>query len=353
LFAGSPQPARINTVLVGPTNSGRKGTSAYPVDRLAVLAVPKLWKTQRVSGLATGEGLIAKVADRWVYDEEKRERVQVPTEKRLYVVEQEFSRVLAQARRDGNVLSQVIREAFDSGDLHVLTRGDPLTAQGAHVCVTGHITPEELSARLSTVDMANGFGNRFAWFAVRSEKLLPETVPIPSGVIPRFAPRLTEVASYPAGPMTFTPAAAELWAGELYPGLRADRPGLAGAMTARGTAFVLRTALTYCLLDAPAARRHVDVCHLRAAFAVWEYARASADLLFGGGVAETLGDRILSLLAAGPMKKSQFTDHIGRPVAEIDRELATLQSAGRIRRGVRSSAGPGRPAEVWERVPNN
>jgi hypothetical protein len=124
VFAGNRQFARLNTVLVGPTNGGRKGTSFYPVDRLCERAVGKLWREQRRNGLSTGEGLIAAVADR-VSRNEDGETETESVEKWLIVVEEEFSRVLAQARRDGNILSQVIREAFDGGNLNVMTRGFP------------------------------------------------------------------------------------------------------------------------------------------------------------------------------------------------------------------------------------
>jgi hypothetical protein len=68
----------------------------------------------------------------------------------------------------------------------------------------------------------------------------------------------------------------------------------------------------------------------------------------------SVADRILQLLAEGPMKKSQFTDHINRPVHEIDNELEGLQAQGKIRKGTRLAKGKrggGRPAEVWELMP--
>ena len=62
-----------------------------------------------------------------------------------------------------------------------------------------------------------------------------------------------------------------------------------------------------------------------------------------------LGDKLAELLATnGPMKKSQFTDHVNRPVHEIDRELERLAASGRVRKAKHKASGPGRPAEVWE-----
>lgn len=351
VFAGAKQPAKVNFVLVGPTNTGRKGTAFAPVDLLLRRTADRFWATQRCSGLATGEGLIAALADRWSRDEDGNEQVEA-ADKRLLVVEQEFSRVLAQARRDGNILSQVVREAFDGGDLAVMTRGMPLRADGTHVSIVGHITPEELSLKLSGVDQANGFGNRFLWFAVRSDKVIPHTTPIPPKLLDRFAPRLRAMSNLPSRAVPLTPEAKERWEAEMYPQLREDRPGLAGAMSARGSAFVLRVALIYALLDGDPKRAAVAPEHLRAAKAVWDYSVASAYQLFRTASGTPLGDKLLQLLASAPMKKSAFTDHVARPVAEIDTALKQLEQAGRVRKVVKKTAGPGRPAEVWELVPN-
>jgi hypothetical protein len=347
-YGGSRQPARVNTVLVGPTSTGRKGTSLVPVDVLMARVNPAFWAAQRVGGLSSGEGLIAAVADRWELDDDGQ-RVVVPVEKRLYVVEEELSRLLAQLKRDGNIVSQVIRQAFDGGDLGVMTRADPLRATGAHISITGHITPEELALRLPGVEQANGFGNRFLWFLCKSDKVLPRTAPLPPHVFGPLAARLQAVAAAPARHVPLAPDAAELWERELYPELRVDRPGLAGAMTARGAALVLRLAVIFSQLDGIPGRCRINVEHLRAALAVWEYSRASCYLLFRSHTGTPLGDRLVQVLAErGPMKKSEFTDHVGRPAGEIDAALKSLAAGGFVRRAKAPAAGPGRPAELWE-----
>ena len=74
------------------------------------------------------------------------------TDKRLLVVESEFASVLRVAQRQGNTLSATIREAWDSGNLRTLTKNDPMTATGAHICIVGHITADELRAELTATD---------------------------------------------------------------------------------------------------------------------------------------------------------------------------------------------------------
>jgi hypothetical protein len=367
VWAGSRQPARINTVLVGPTSTGRKGTSFAPVDLLMRLVGEAFWTAQRVNGLSSGEGLVAYVADKEERNLETKEMETIPVEKRLYVVEEEFSKVLAQGRRDGNILSQILRECFDSGNLAVLTRNNPLRAYGAHVSITGHITPEELLSRLNHIEMANGFGNRFLWFVVKSNKIMPHTKPIPESVFKPFTtqPRALLFLGSPfckrGHSVRMDAAATALWE-TLYPRLREDRPGLVGAMISRRSAMVLRLALTYALLDCKLGKLFGQPCpelkrlairveHLQSALAIWDYSEASAQMLFGGKIGDPLGEKLLHLLAAGPMTRDEFNKHLSvGQKAGVGAALAKLEAAGLVRRVTVKRDGPGRPAEQWERA---
>ena len=40
--------------------------------------------------------------------------------------------------RQGNILSAILRDAWDTGDLRSMTRKDPLVATGAHVALLVH-----------------------------------------------------------------------------------------------------------------------------------------------------------------------------------------------------------------------
>jgi predicted ArsR family transcriptional regulator len=72
-------------------------------------------------------------------------------------------------------------------------------------------------------------------------------------------------------------------------------------------------------------------------------------MLFKTATGTPLGDRLLALLAQGPMKKNQFTDHINRPVAVINEALEQLVAAGKVKM-TKQKQGVGRPAEVYEAV---
>ena len=141
-----------------------------------------------------------------------------------------------------------------------------------------------------------------------------------------------------------------MWSDELYPTLREDRPGVVGARTARGQAIVPRLALIYALLDGERKGNEILLPHLLAARAVWDYSAASVNQLFAGELESSLDKKLLALLADGPMKKNQFTDHIALKVSEIDAALGSLVAAGKVRRVKEVKSGAGRPAVVYERV---
>ena len=104
--------------------------------------------TRKISGLSSGEGLIEAVADP-APAQDGGPTVGGVADKRLFVVEQEFSRVLKVAGRDGAIVSEVLRQAWDEDNLATMTR-KPLKATGAHIGVVGHITVAELRQRLTS-----------------------------------------------------------------------------------------------------------------------------------------------------------------------------------------------------------
>ena len=292
VWGGCEQPARINVAIVGPTSSGRKGTGLVPTDLLMKETDDDLWDNQRKTGLSSGEGLIASVADIKHRDKDSNQKIEI-VEKRVLVVEPEFAKVMAQTKREGNILSPILRESYDSGNLSVMTR-DPLHARNAHICIIGHITPEELKKRFSEIEMCNGFGNRFLWFYVKSEKLLPCAKRIPTKIIQGYAKRLRAIILFTSKHNRIVLSKeATIFYKKVYPILREDRPGFIGALTARGESIVLRLSLIDALLDI---EKMILVRHLEAAIAIWKYNLDSVAMLFGDRSGNTLADRVYQLL---------------------------------------------------------
>jgi hypothetical protein len=242
-----------------------------------------------------------------------------------------------------------MRKAWDGDIFSTMTRSSSLRATGAHISVVGHITVEELRARLTRTDRANGFANRFLFMLVKRSNVLPfGGDKLDPKIIDDLGQRLKTAleAAQPIGRVGWTTPAAEDW-NNIYEQLSKGQPGLLGAVTSRAEAQCIRLALIYALLDGAA---NIDRPHIRAALAVWEYAEASAAHIFGANLGDTVADEILRALQhAGHegMSRTAIRDLFGRHQSgdRIGAALALLMSRGRAKAEIRQSGG--RPTEIW------
>src|SRR5205823_1682544 len=239
--------ANLAVVLVGETSKGRKGTAFQNVLNVLQHVDGDWCKNNIASGLSSGEGLIWSVRDQIEEDKPIKEKGRYTEEtqrvvtdggvkdKRLFVVEAEFANTLKVATREGNILSAVIRQAWETGSLRIMTKNSPARATGAHISIIGHITRQENRRLLTETESANGFGNRFLWSAVRRSKCLPEggSLPAIADLIVRLHDAI-EFARY-ATEVKRSDAARKLWT-RVYPQLSEGKPGLLGAITARAEA---------------------------------------------------------------------------------------------------------------------
>jgi hypothetical protein len=313
-----------------------------------------------ISGLTSGEGLIASVRDPdpdnqvtappgW-YPEQNKDK-----DKRRLVVESEFAGVLRVLQREGNKLSPVIRDAWDGNTLNVLTRTDPLRATGAHISIIGHITEQELRRYLSDVEVFNGFGNRFLWVTTRRSKLLPFGGTVDISRAANLRARL-EIAIGFANDDKEVPLSADariLWA-EYYQDLSVEQPGLFGTMTARAEPLVLRLALIFALLDSSLG---IEQVHLKAALAVWRYSEETCRRIFDGVEGDAPECQLMAALRKEPKGLTQ-TEVIGKVFQRnksslwIANLLSELENKGAIcKRSELSKVG--RPVIRWFCVRTN
>ena len=329
-------------VLVGPTATGRKGSSWGHIRRLLANADPAFSRCL-VGGLSSGEGLIAQVRD--PVDEHD---AQALSDKRRLVVEPEFAQTLKVLAREGNTLSAIVRQAWDGEPLQTIVRNDPLRATAAHIAIVGHITRDELLRYLTATELANGFANRFLVIAVKRSKLLPFGGALDGAQFAelRDSVRLALRFAQQHRPITFDDAARERWT-EVYEQLSSARPGLAGAATARAEAHTVRLALIYTLLDLS---ERICLEHLEAALAFWAYSAASARWIFGDALGDPTADELWSAAKERPagLTRTEVSELFSRNKKrrEIERALGVLEDAGRLRRETRQ-AERGRSAEVW------
>jgi len=329
-------------VLVGPSSSGRKGSSWDVVE--AVLAeIDEAFVAGRVTaGLSSGEGLIWHVRDGQHGE---------ASDPRLLVLEPELAFVLKASSREQNTLSPVLRNAWDGRVLQVITKHDPARSSSAHVSIIGHITAPELLRHVSGLEMANGFLNRFLLIAVRRVRLLPEGGEPDHVALAPLLARLRGAVRHArsAGALGLNAEARTLW-WEVYPRLSAGRPGLLGAVLGRAEAHVVRLALIYALLDHS---HEIGITHLKGALALWDYAARSGAFVFGDSTGDRVADEIWRTISTREegITRSEIRDLFDRnkTKSEIDAALTSLVAAGRIERGV--ITGRGRPAEVWSARP--
>ncbi len=350
--------SRHFNVVVGNSSRGRKGTADAQVHRFFERAEAIMMQASSkpfpggalqisYGPLSSGEGLIFAVRD----GDDKEDGDPGVIDKRLLVLEQELGAALRALQRNGNILSPIIRRAFDGGTLAPLTKRDRIVATNPHICISAAITMRELDELLTVNDIWNGFGNRFQWFVVRRAKIVPFPKPMPNDKVDEIARKLARVitlahkrgAKTGGNEIVMSNSAQDHW-GHIYPELTQDHPGILGAVTSRQETHAWRLALTYAQLDGAA---RIEISHLEAALAFNRYAFDSAAYLFGGAELDPIAQTILEGLERGPKTQSEIRDLFGRhqTAARLNQVLSGLQERGRIT--LTEEKTPGRTRKIW------
>ncbi len=340
---GTRHHASLFACQVGRTADGRKDTGAARAKQLSAEIDCEWTEAGRLSGLASGEGLIYALRDG-----DGLEDCGV-ADKRKLVMASEFAQVLKVIGREQNTLSAILRDLWDGSTLKNLTKGDGgLKATNPHVSILANITAEELQRVMTATEVANGLGNRFLWVCVRRSKFLPEgggAFRWPQAIVDWL--RESVVRAQSLGELRRTPAARELWRDIYIRHHSTERRGIYGSLTARGDAQMVRLGLLLALLD------HADAIepeHVLGAAELWRYAEASVRYVWGEAEGDSVTDRIVDLLggAGGAgLTREQIRDAFQRNVSSdrLTLALRTLSEAGRAI-SVTESTG-GRPRERW------
>lgn len=280
-------PGRLFVAIVGDTSRARKGTAFAEVRRIVSAADPA-WAERICGGFGSGEAVVDEIRDTVADSEQLRDR-------RLLVRESELARILRTSGREGSVLSMMLRAAWDGDRLEARSRRATVTSTDAHLSVVADITAEELRRELSSVEIANGLGNRFMFIHAQRARLLPEGGGLPLERVAGFGRRLGETLQQFSRITRFsrTDAARERWA-DLYARLAScPAEGFVGALTARADAQALRLSVLYAGLDGTA---EIRVEHIDAAEALWSYSQGTVEYLYGDRTGSTIADRLLAAL---------------------------------------------------------
>lgn len=333
MFAGAEEHgARIWPLIIGRTAGGVKGTSWAEIRRVMRAAAHDFMQGKVVGGLSSAEGLIYAVRDGDDPDDEEKDGFDPGVkDKRLLVVETEFASVLAQGKREGNTLLPLIRQAWDGGTLRTMTVR-PRVATEPHVVIVGHITPTELRVKLNEAERAGGTMNRFLPVMSKRSKLLPDGGQLEQATVKALGAELAAVMekAQGIGRLGRGIEAHERWV-QLYTRLASDHAGdgRVAQIVARAAPQVLRLSVMAALLDGA---DYIDVPHMEAAEAMWDYVEDSAWYVFSEGSGNTDLDRLkLFVDAAGltGVTRTQVTAECfgrNRKAAQIDALWAQLLS---------------------------
>ena len=269
------------TLIVGGTSTGAKGSADTTVGRIVDRIDGSFAVRHVIGGFGSGEAVIHEVRD----DDEE------PVEKRRVIIESEFAAVLRVARREQSILSQVIRQAFDYKPLQHRTKTyGKIIATGHHLSVIGSITPKELAASSTELDIENGWLNRFLFIHSAVTRVLPFGGQVDSAGLAAIAGKIgnalaeldTRIAV--GGSVNYFirddgGSVAELWA-PWYSKVRFGT-GTIPALTKRQHVHVPRLALILAVLDRTS---EITVDHLQAGMAWSEFSVATVEHLFGTSV---------------------------------------------------------------------
>ena len=129
MIGDTRHPLLIWPILIGRTNAGRKGDATNSAFRVVRNGCPEIDGIS-ATGLSTGEGIISRIRDPI--------RGNGAEDKRLWVLEPEWARVMEVSRREGSTLSSVLRHAWDGRKLATLTKS-PYEASWSHIAITGDL----------------------------------------------------------------------------------------------------------------------------------------------------------------------------------------------------------------------
>lgn len=364
--------ARLFCLHVGRSGRGRKGDAVSLVLRIdqALRAMDESFAPQiHRGGLSSREGLVALMHDGY-----RQGRVDVPAieDKRLWVVESEFANVLHQGRRDGNTLSAALRDCWDGIDLKPATKSNRLYASHPHVCLSGAISPSELTGLMSTRELTNGFANRFLMIWTERSRILPFPIETPQALVEQLAARTRDVLAFARADrlderdrlrVDLSPQAqwryAQLYRSELNDDLG---DGAVGALLERRAPMLLRLAMLMALTDL---QTRIDAQHIDAAMAWIRHATASVRFVFVSAAEEAklaqvleLSNRVLAFLRErGQATRSQISAECFRgkvSKTRIDASLDHLLAATPPRISVqwveRPADTPGTPTRVYRPV---
>lgn len=356
---------RLFTLHVGRSARAGKGEALRLTKRIVRQIAadhPGLLGQVHSGGLSTREGLAKLIHDGYNIG---RETFPPIADKRLWVIEEEFSNVLSQSKREGNTLSAAIRDVWDGGDLKPATKSGCIWASDPHIGIAAAITPMELVSLISARDMSNGFLNRFLLIWAERARDVAHPEPTSPAAIRELAERTAAVIEFAKGDypeatdtraMHMSHDARAFWEDRYKHLKRPTASELLNAVLERRAPYAIRLAMLFALADLALV---IEEWHLRSAVAWVDYAAASVKFVFADqsraakdSEAQHMGERICAMphgatisdIRTECFRKSQTPVPIEHVLKAL---LADTESGVTCRERSRSGGAPGRTAFVY------
>jgi hypothetical protein len=311
-------------------------------------------------GFQSSESIIEGVGDEYHGRDKDKKKVLMLAEqpKELVIKEEEFARLLKVSDRGGSTISTVLREFYDSPLVQRSTcKGSGLKSTKPRIGMITHITPTDLRKSFSKEDVSNGLANRILWVATRRVASIPRPPRIDwqgsknKPIVETLSEALAHNDENVGRELIYREAAGKLW-DKYYFELDAasdGKTGVLGAIVARWKPILLRLAIIYAALDNS---QYLEVHHLEAARAVWDYCQESACWAFGQKSGHWIADKSLALAKRAAPKgisETYINDNLGKRISahDIDEALSELMNSGVMAPQKEEKKGPGRKKTLW------
>jgi len=342
LMGQAIHPPRLFVAIIGRSNVGGKGDSKRDVWPF-LLAVDPLFGTRVATGLQSGEGLVSLFKEA----EEKNESDK-PLDKRLFILEEEMSRMLTVAMRPGSTLSDYIRIGYDGGTLEAIRSKERISVDGVNMSILTHCTPGELRRLITGGDqLTNGFANRFVFVCSERSKDLPLGGNQDYGVIAKLGYEARTAIDAVAGkPFEFTPEAEDFW-NQFYKTPPSEESIMDGIL-ARRKPQCLRLIMCYAMLSG---KPIIQLSHVKSGIACLDYHIESSWHVFERLSANKLEGKIIDYVRSAypsPRTLTEISHHVKNSSDSDAMHLALddLEESGRLHSDVDSSK-PNRPTKLY------
>lgn len=281
----------IMSLIVGNSAIARKGTSLGVAIAVLKKIIPEYIESNIKSGATSAEGIIYHNRDP-IFETKnikgRAEKICVDlgvTDKRLMIIETEFGSVLISMKREGNKLSTVMRDIYDSKNLSTLSKNNSVKSTNPHISFIAHITIDELNHLLSSVDIFNGFGNRFLFIYTSTDKILPEAPAIDEIDLKADLSELSKSISHWDQALnsifgikiTFSKDAQLLWNSKYEAFSKNPEKGVIGTLLNRNLIHAKKIATILAMLDK---KTVIEKEHLESALYVTNFAQESVKFIF-------------------------------------------------------------------------